>query len=94
MSEADLRQLWKDEYCNRLKPIFTFDNVRVKFFEDMFDHAFYESDDWKKGDKSILSYNRCEKMLWIREALADPEALIKKGWNKSESFPKNWTIQN
>ena len=90
MSEEDLRQLWSETYCDREKPIYTFDGVLVKFYDNMFDHAFYESEDWKKKDKSILSYNRCEKMLWIKDALEDPDTIIKHGWdNKSKSYSDN-----
>ncbi|MFM8739943.1 MAG: hypothetical protein ACKOC0_07025 [Cytophagales bacterium] len=84
MTEAELRQLWRDEYCDVTKPIYTFDNVLVKFFEDMFDHAFYESDNRKERDKSILSLNRLEKMLWIKDTLTDPEAILKQGWDRDK----------
>ena len=53
----------------------------------MFDHAFFESADRKAKDKSILSLNRCEKMLWIKDALEDPDAILKKGWDaKKKSY--------
>jgi hypothetical protein len=86
MSEEELRQLWNDEYC--LNAIKTFDNVSVRFYEDMFDHVFYESNDRVEKDKSILSYNRLEKMLWIKEVLLDHDAILKKGWDikKKEYF--------
>ena len=87
MSEGELRQLWKDEYCNPSNPIYTLDNILVKFYPEMFDHAFYESDNWKAKDKSLLSLNRCEKMLWIKDALQDPDAILKKGWDrKTKSY--------
>ena len=38
MSEAELRQLWSETYCN--SPIKTFDGIKVKFFSNMFEHAF------------------------------------------------------
>ena len=44
-------------------------------------HAFYESADRKAKDKSELSLNRCEKMLWNKDALVDPGAILKKGWD-------------
>jgi len=47
----------------------------------MFDHAFYESVNRKAKDKSELSLNRCEKMFWIKDALNDPDAILKKGWD-------------
>lgn len=82
MSEADLRQLWKEVYCET--EIKTFDNVLVKLYEDMFDHVFYESADRLEKDKSILSYNRLEKMLWIKDVLMDSTAILKMGWNTKD----------
>lgn len=84
MTEGDLRKLWKNEYCDPTKPIYTFDKVLVKFFENMFDHCFYESADRRARDKSILSLNRLEKMLWIKDTLHDPTAILKKGWDKKK----------
>ena len=85
-TEEQLREIWKEEYCNCF--ICTFDNVRVYFYEDMFDHAFYESADRKRRDKSILSLNRLEKIYWIKETLQDSTAILKQGWNndKKEYF--------
>lgn len=80
--EQEMRKLWKEEYC--LAEIETFDGVKVKFYEDMFDHCFYESNNRKKKDKSILSLNRLEKILWIKETLQDGDAILKKGWNTDE----------
>jgi len=77
--EAEMRKLWHDEYC--IKEIETFDEVKVKFYDDMFDHCFYESANRKEKDKSILSLNRLEKMLWIKDTLQDGEAILKKGWD-------------
>ncbi|MFA4980074.1 MAG: hypothetical protein WC589_21345 [Sphingobacterium sp.] len=81
MSEAQLREIWKTEYC--LKPICTLDKVEVRFYEDMFDHAFFESANREEKDKSILSYNRLEKIYWIKEALTDPDAIHKQGWDNT-----------
>ncbi len=87
MSEAELRQLWADTYCDPASPIITFDGIQVQFFPEMFDHAFYESVDRLAKDKSELSLNRCEKMLWIKDALQDTEATLKKGWDsKTKSY--------
>ncbi len=78
--EEEMRGIWSEEYCK--KEIFTFDEVLVMFYEDMFDHVFYESDNRIRKDKSILSYNRLEKIYWIKETLQDKEAILKKGWDK------------
>ena len=80
--ESEMRKIWKEEYCD--EEIETFDGVKVKFYEDMFDHCFYESDNRKEKDKSILSLNRLEKILWIKETLKDADAILKKGWDTKE----------
>ncbi len=87
MSELELRDLWQEEYCNAA--VFTFDNLEIRFYPDMFDHAFYESQNHKQKDKSLLSLNRCEKMLWIKDTLRDPEALLKQGWLKDKKVYTN-----
>lgn len=80
LSEVEMRELWRSEYCRQ--QIFTFDNVRVQFYDNMFDHCFYESANRQENDKSVLSLNRLEKMLWIKETLQDSDAILKKGWDK------------
>jgi hypothetical protein len=82
MTNDELRDLWRTEYCLPTIKIQTTDGILVKFYEDMFDHCFFESDNRKKGDKSILSYNRLEKMLWIKDTLSDPTAILKLGWDR------------
>lgn len=87
-TEEQLREIWKKEYCE--KPLVTFDAVKVLFYEDKFDHIFYESKSRKTKDKSILSYNRLEKIYWIKEALQDATAVHKKGWdNENKEYYKN-----
>lgn len=89
MAENKLRQLWRDEYCYPEEPIKTFDDVLVRFFENKFDHCFYESYDRQEQDKSILSLNRLEKMLWIKDTLQDAGAMLKKGWDKKTKSYNN-----
>lgn len=87
-TEEQLRELWQIEYCEQ--SVYTFDHVRVRFYENMFDHAFYESADRKRKDKSILSYNRLEKIYWIKATLQDENAILKKGWdNQSKEYFKD-----
>lgn len=81
LSEEELRKIWSDNYCD--KPITTFDNIKVHFYSNMFDHCFFESDNRRKGDKSILSYNRLEKIYWIKDALEDPTSILKQGWDSN-----------
>jgi len=82
-SESEYRSRFCAEYCDVYKPIITFDDIWVRFYEDMFDHAFFESRSRIKGDKSRFSFIRAERMLWIREALQDNTSLLKVGWNKN-----------
>ena len=84
-TEAELRQIWSDTYCDQ--PIYTFDGIEVKFYSNMFDHCFYESANRKMKDKSILSFNRLEKIYWIKDALEDPDSIRKIGWDsKTKSY--------
>lgn len=78
-TEEELREIWNAEYCNA--NIITFDGISVQFYASMFDHCFYESDNRKAKDKSILSYNRLEKIYWIKETLQDANAILKQGWD-------------
>ena len=87
-TEEELREIWKTEYCNA--PIVTFDGVSVKFYEDKFDHLFYESENRKLKDKSILSYNRLEKIYWIKDTLQDADATLKIGWDgKNKTYDES-----
>lgn len=81
-SEQELREIWSDAYCKN--PIITFDNIEVKFYSSMFNHCFFESDNRKSKDKSILSFNRLEKIYWIKDALEDPDSIRKQGWDSKE----------
>ena len=55
----------------------------------MFDHCFFESANRQEKDKSILSLNRLEKMLWIKDTLQDATAILKKGW---DNYHKNYYV--
>lgn len=79
-SIEEYRSIFDETYCK--VPITTFDGISVKFYSNMFDHAFYESDNKKERDKSLFSYNRAEKIMWIKETLEDPTAILKQGWIK------------
>ena len=85
MTEEELREIWRIEYCE--SEIRTFDNILVQFYAKMFDHCFFESADRRAKDKSLLSLNRLEKIYWIKDALQDPDAVLKVGWdNKKKSY--------
>ena len=87
LTELELREIWNDVYCN--VPIITFDGLSVQFYSSMFDHCFFVSENRKAKDKSILSYNRLEKIYWIKDTLEDADATLKIGWDG-----KNKTYNN
>ncbi len=89
-SEDDFRKIWHDVYCvNRLH---TFDGIEVSFYDNQFDHAFYESTlrnqrGKRKKSKDLLSPRRCARILWIKDVIEDPEASLYKGYDaKTHSY--------
>lgn len=89
LTEEELREIWFETYCAGDVMIFTLDGVLVKFYEDQFDHCFYESANRRKRDKSILSYNRLEKIYWIKDTLEDPDAILNSGWLRDQQTYNN-----
>lgn len=81
-TEDLLREMWSKEYCE--VEIKTVDGIVVAFYSEMFDHCFFESANRRKKDKSILSTIRLERFYWIKEALQDPDAVLKVGWDSSK----------
>lgn len=92
-TEEQFRVLWHDNYVRQ--EIFTFDDIRVHFYDDNFDHAFYESTKRNvgKGDafyKNELSKRRLARMMWIKDTLQDEEAKIVIGYDKkTQSYKRN-----
>ena len=82
-SEKDYRSLFESLYCDHGNPVFTHDGIRVKFFPDKFDHAFFESASRSQADKSIFSAVRAEKITWILDVLRDPTADLRVGWDST-----------
>lgn len=81
-NEADYRAHFLGKYCNA--PRTTRDGIPVHFLERHFGHAFFESANRSKGDKSVFSRERAERIEWIGEALADPSAELFVGWNQKK----------
>ena len=87
-NEECYRKYYIDNYCN--KDIFTFDGIKVKFYEDKFEHAFYESTDKLKGNKDSFSLNRAMRIDWIKYVLNNSNAILKIGWDKKiKKYDKN-----
>ena len=91
-------QEYKDHFINKYckKPISTFDGLQVKFYDDQFEHAFYESSN-KKGNKDIFSSKRAERIDWIEDVLKDESAELYMGYdskNKTNNSSRRVAIIN
>lgn len=73
------RNHYERVYC--CGKIVTFDNIRVYFKPEKFDHAFYESTN-RDGCKDIFSEIRAQRIDWIKATLENPNADLFTGWNK------------
>lgn len=83
-TEEEYRTLFESTYCNPSKPIITHDGITVSFHKSKFDHAFFESVNRKKADKSQFSVARAERILWIKQTLEDASSKLYVGWDKSK----------
>lgn len=83
--EAAYRSHYENSLCKQV--IYTFDGILVRFAKWQFDHAFFESANRRKGDKSVFSFDRAKHMDWIASALKDPTAELYEGWEKRSKAP-------
>lgn len=81
-SQEEYKKHYIEKYCDKDKRIVTYDGIKITFYEDKFEHAFFESANYKKGDKSIFSIKRAERMDWIEAVLKDKTAEVYFGWDK------------
>jgi len=69
-SEDEYRQRFLSKYCSD-RVSATCDGILVKFREHHFKHAFYQAAGRQRGDKSLFSRERAERIDWIEAALSD-----------------------
>ena len=81
-TKEQYKEYFIQRYCKR--EIYTFSGIKVKFYEDQFEHAFYESANHKKRDKSIFSIKRAERINWIEYVLKNEKAELYVGWNRDK----------
>ncbi len=86
-SEDEYRDYYRKKYCNG--NIVTFDGIKVKFYEEKFDHAFFESSDWQKRNKDVFSIERASRVDWIEYTLKDSTAELHIGWDKDTKTYNN-----
>lgn len=77
LTPQEYKNHYIDVYC-RNGPIKTFDGIDVYFYNDQFEHAFFESSNFK-GNKDIFSLNRAQRIDWIKAVLYDPTAELYVG---------------
>jgi hypothetical protein len=82
VNESECKQYFIDNYCNQ--EIFTHDGIRVKFQEDMFEHAFYvrKVKKWK-AQKDHFATDRGERIDWIKYVLQDSTIIPRQGYDKA-----------
>ena len=82
------KNIFNEFYCK--SPIVTFDNIEVFFSERDFEHAFYESKNRRRKDKSKFSYKRAKRVYWIKWVLENQNAELYKGYNpKTKTYEDN-----
>ncbi|KAF0178664.1 MAG: hypothetical protein FD164_2183 [Nitrospirae bacterium] len=82
LTEDEYYQHFCNIYCNK-GTVMTFDGIRVDFYPGNFKHAFRESANRQKGDKSVFSSRRAQRIDWIKWALEHTTAELFRGWNKN-----------
>lgn len=56
----------------------------MKFYEDQFEHAFFESINHQKRDKSMFSIERAERIDWIKQVLENEKSELYIGWDRDK----------
>lgn len=82
----EYRNHFENKYCSDV--IETFDGYQVKFYEDMFEHAFFESSD-RNGSKDVFSSKRAERIDWIEHVLKDKNAELYMGYDNKKKRNDN-----
>ena len=68
--EATFRAHFEVEFVKG-PAVITYDGIRIRFYANQFDHAFYTSST-PKSRKDTFSLERAQRMNWIRAAATDP----------------------
>jgi hypothetical protein len=76
---SEYEGLYCSHYCER--EIKTHDGFTVKFRKEDFAHAFYSNASRRERDKSIFSYSRAHRLLWIEKVLKDEKLVMYAGWD-------------
>jgi len=80
-SQSEYQAHYIERYCKR--PVTTFDGYQVTFTRNMFYHAFYKSTH-RDAMKDAFDPERALRIDWIREALEDPGADLRVGYDNKK----------
>lgn len=80
----EYKKYFINKYCKN--EIITFDGIKVKFYEDQFEHAFYESSNKIKKNKDIFSKERATRIDWIEYVLKNPNSELFLGWDRDKKI--------
>lgn len=64
------------------KELYAFDDLRILFYKDTFDHAFFESKNRRARDKSQFSIERAKRMSFLKAGISDGSAERYYGWDR------------
>ena len=81
-SPEEYKKYYVKKYCKN--ELWTFDGIKVKFYEDQFEHAFYESSNKVKRNKDVFSIDRAKRIDWIEYVLKNPKAELHLGWDRDK----------
>ena len=82
-SERECKNYFVENYCNC--EVKTHDGIVVKFYDDMFEHAFYTRTckSWK-AKKDHFAVDRGERIDWIKYVLLDSSIIPRQGYDKAK----------
>ena len=78
----EYKKYYVEKYCK--KELQTFDGIKVRFYEEQFEHAFYESSNKVKRNKDVFSKARALRIDWIEYVLKNPNAELHIGWDRNK----------
>ena len=69
-TEEEYREHYRRCYVNQ-NVIVTVDGIPVRFFAEVFDHAFYKASDRNRSEKDTFAPERAKRIDWIRFAIEE-----------------------
>jgi hypothetical protein len=87
-TEDEYREHYRRCYVDATPPILTVDGVPVRFFDEVFDHAFFDASDRRTGNKDRFSIARAQRIDWIRFAIEEGGRVEYFEWTDDQGHPR------